>query len=123
MPSSSAPVQTPAGQVEIGFVGGAITGYIRANENAQNTGNTEYIPDEDGNDSVAVTSNRGVRFQVDGVVKAGTALPRQGDVVTVGGVAYIVESPSTRSTPGARRFSFTLYKPDATTWGAASGNS
>lgn len=115
-PVSGAVVQNPPQSVEVGFVGGTITGYIRDNENADNTGDQEYVKDEDGNDSVCLTSNLGLRFQVDGTVAYGTVLPKKGQTVTIGSTKYNVEASSSRSTSKARRFSLTLYKPDATTW-------
>ena len=120
MPTSV--TQNPAGQVEIGFLGGTFTGYIRENESRESTADIEYIQDEDANDAVAVVSNPGARFTVDGVVRAGTTLPAKGGVVTYGGVGYIVESVSARSTSKARRFSMTLYKPTNTTWSSSGSN-
>lgn len=114
--------QKPSGQVEIGFLGGTFTGYIRENESKESTADLEYIQDEDANDAIAVVSNPGVRFTVDGVVKAGTTLPAKGDVVTYGSASYLVESVSARSTNKVRRFSMTLYKPDNTTWGSSGSN-
>ena len=114
--------QNPANTVAIGFLGAKITGFIRENENFEPSADTEYIQDEDANDAVAIVSNRGKRFTVDGVVKHGTTLPRKGDAVTVDSVVYFVEAASARSTSKARRFSLTLYKPDATTFTATSNS-
>lgn len=109
-------MQNPSNVVAIGFLGGVIQGYIRENENCEQTGDQEYIKDEDLNDAVCLTSNRGVRFTIDGTVKHGTVLPKKGQTVTIGGTIYIVEGCPARSTAKARRFTMTVYKPDATTW-------
>ena len=119
MPTSV--TQLPAGQVEIGFLGGTFSGYIRENESKESTADLEYIQDEDANDAIAVVSNPGARFTVDGVVKSGTSLPAKGDTVTYASASYIVESVSVRSTNKVRRFSMTLYKPTNTTW-SSGGN-
>lgn len=108
--------QNPTGQVVIGFLGGTFTGYIRENESQESTADLEYIQDEDANDAIAIVSNPGVRFTVDGIVKSGTSLPTKGSTVTYGSDKYLVESISARSTNKVRRFSMTLYKPDNTTW-------
>lgn len=108
--------QNPTGQVEIGFLGGTFTGYIRDSESKESTGDIDYIPDEDANDSIAIISNPGARFTIDGTVRAGTALPTKGSTVTYANAKYLVENCTVRSITKARRFSMTIYKPDATTW-------
>lgn len=120
MPSSvSQKPSSPA--LELGLGSDTISIMIRETKNLDDSTEVEYVPNEDGEDSVALISNPGRRFTVDGFLLSGQTVPRKGDVVTAGGVGYIVEASQVRRTSKAARISLTLYKPDNTTW-AATGN-
>lgn len=112
---------TSGGQVvAVGFGSGTISCMIRASQTNASTGNVEYIPDEDGDDCVAVISNKGQRLTAEGALLTGQDVPAKGDIVTINTTKYIVEEVSTTHGSTVTRVSMTLYANNNNTWAAAS---
>ena len=112
---------TSGGQVvAVGFGSGTISCMIRASQNNAGTGNVEYIPDENGDDCIAVVSNLGERLTAEGALLTGQTTPKKGDIVTIDSTKYIVEECGKNLGPTVTRVSMTLYANTANTWAAAS---
>ena len=110
-------IESSAGkEVELGFGTGTITVMIRANQSEAASGNVEYIPDENGDDCVAVVSNLGSRYTAEGALLTSQTAPKKGDVLTLGTTKFIVEESTITRTATVCRISMTLYANTANTW-------
>jgi len=120
MAATRAQVATSAGKtVELGFGSNTISVMIRANQSEAASGNVEYVPDENGDDCVAVVSNLGKRYTAEGALLAEQTAPEKGDVLTLGTTKFIVEESTITRTATVCRISMTLYANTANAWTSA----
>lgn len=120
MAATRAQVATSAGKtVELGFGSNTISVMIRANQSEAASGNVEYVPDENGDDCVAVVSNLGQRYTAEGALLAEQTAPEKGDVLTLGTTKFIVEESTITRTATVCRISMTLYANNANAWTSA----
>lgn len=119
MASTQEQVASSATTVQVGFGTGTIAMMIRASQNNAASGNVEYVPDENGDDSIAVVSNKGVRLTAEGALITGQTAPVKGDVVTIGTTKYLVEEASTAHTATVTRLSLTLYANSGNVWASS----
>jgi hypothetical protein len=117
MAATRAQVATSAGKtVELGFGSNTISVMIRANQSEAASGNVEYVPDENGDDCVAVVSNLGNRYTAEGALLANQTAPKKGDVLTLGSTTFLVEESTVTRTATVCRISMTLYANTANAW-------
>ena len=108
-------------KVLVGFPSAdAVTGIVRDTHDVETTADIEHIRDEDNNEVTALVSNPGRRITVEGVCTEDPGIS-VGDVVTIDGVVYLVESAVIRHQKTATRFSLTGYKPTAASCRAPCG--
>lgn len=120
MAATRAQVATSAGKtVELGFGSNTISVMIRANQSEAASGNVEYVPDENGDDCVAVVSNLGSRYTAEGALLASQTAPKKGDVLTLGSTKFLVEESNITRTATVCRISMTLYANTANAWASA----
>lgn len=113
-------IQTSANkEVALGFGTGTISVMIRANQSEAASGNVEYVPDENGDDCVAVVSNLGERYTAEGALLESQTPPTKGDVLTLGTTKLLVEECTVTRTATVCRISMTLYVNTANAWASA----
>lgn len=109
-------VQKGAQKVAVGFSDGTIAYMWRETENQDDSADIEYIKDEAASEVVALISNQGKRFSLEGTLLDGQQEPVKGDTVILAGEAMLIESVSVRRTSKAARISMTVYKPVDAQW-------